>query len=122
MRGGEHALVDGTHQHYARSACARTERTQELDAVGVGQMQLHHDQRGLERLEQLHEVRAGACARDGVTDFFRNLADEVDDGRVFVDDQQPIDVVGHSARGSRTTDRASPRPRRVQRLPLVGLG
>jgi len=59
VRRAEHALVDRAEQYYVRRAGPCGQRAQQLDTVGVGQMQLHHDQRRLERLEQLHEARAG---------------------------------------------------------------
>ena len=87
VRRGEHALVDVADEQDVGRAAARGERPQELDAVGVGQMQLHHHQRRLERLEQLHETRARGGARNRIADALRDLADEVDDSIVLFDDQ-----------------------------------
>ena len=69
MRSRQHALVDGADQHDVGRARARAERAQQLDAVGVGQVQLHHDQRRLEGLEQLDERRARLGARDRIADL-----------------------------------------------------
>ena len=95
VRGGQHALV-GARQNDAGRAGARTERAQQLDAVGVRQVQVHHDQRRLKRLEQLHEAGARSDARDGVTNLACDCADEVGDSAILVHDQQSIDVVSHS--------------------------
>ena len=44
VSGREHALVAATDQHDVGRAGARRQRPQQLDTVGVGQVQLHHDQ------------------------------------------------------------------------------
>ena len=97
MRRGEHALVDAADQHDVGRAGSGRKRPQQLDAVGVGQVQLHDDQRRLERLEQLDEGSTRLGGGHGITDFACDLADEIGDSAIPVDDQQPIDVISHAS-------------------------
>ncbi len=87
VRGGQDALVAGASKNDAGRASARSKGTQQLDAVSVGQVQVHHDQRRLERLEQLHEARTRSDAGNGIAYRARDSGDEVGGNAILVHDR-----------------------------------
>jgi hypothetical protein len=78
----------------------RDEHPQQLDAVPVGKVQIHHDQRRPERVDERQEIGCRARARDRVVELMRRRRDEVDDSGLVVHDQEAVDVVTHACGAS----------------------
>ena len=73
---GEHALVDAAHDEDRSLEAASDEHPQQLDAVPVGKVQIHRDQRRPERVDEGQEFGGRARARDRIVELMRRRGNE----------------------------------------------